>query len=344
MLPHQNVTGDAELSEVLSRPYEEDVAFATSLDGDVIVLGAGGKMGPTLVRRIAWAMEEAGGRHSVYAVSRFSDEEVRREVDATGAKVVSADLMDDEALFALPDCPNVIYLVGMKFGASGKQALTWALNSYLPGRVASRYADSRIVALSTGNVYPKVPVESGGATEDVAPDPVGEYAQSCLGRERVFQHFSLQNGTPICLVRLNYAVEARYGVLLDIATRVYRGEPVGLDTGYVNTVWQGDANSVCFRALGICTSPANILNLTGPEILSVREMAEEFGKRFGVEPRFEGREQQTAFLNDASTCHELFGEPKVSTDDVIDLVAVWLEQGGSTHGKPTKFEVRDGKF
>lgn len=301
-------------------------------------------MGPTLVNRIARALDAAGSRHKVMAASRYSDAGSLREIEETGAEAISVDLLDDKALFDLPDCRNVIYLVGMKFGASGQRPLTWALNAYLPGRVAARYHDARIVALSTGNVYPKVPIDSGGCTEDVEPGPVGEYAQSCLGRERVFQHFSKQNGTPVCLIRLNYAVEARYGVFLDIATMVRNGTPVLLDMGYVNTVWQGDANSVCFRALEICESPANILNLTGPEVLSVREIAEAFGKRFGVEPNFTGSEQPTAFLNDASKCHDLFGEPRVLPDQVIELVAAWLEEGGTTLGKPTKFEVRDGQF
>ncbi len=344
MLPTSDIRTEEALTNVLSKPYSTDVAFARQLDGDVIVLGAGGKMGPTLVARIARAFDEAGSRHNVLAASRFSDEDSLREIEKSGAEPIRADLLDDDALFDLPDCPNVIYLVGMKFGASGQRPLTWALNSYLPGRVASRFRDARIVALSTGNVYPKVPIESGGCREDVEPDPIGEYAQSCLGRERIFQHFSGRNGTRMCLVRLNYAVEARYGVLLDIATKVRNGEPISLEMGYVNTIWQGDANSVCFRALEICESPANVLNLTGPERLSVRSLAEKFGGRFGVAPNVQGREQSTAFLNDASKCHTLFGEPRVAPDQVIEMVASWLEAGGATLGKPTKFEVRDGAF
>ncbi len=333
-----------ELLNILSRPYQEDIDMARRLNGDLIVLGAGGKMGPTLVMRIMRALKEAGSNHRVYAASRYSDAESRREIEETGAKAISIDLLDDRALFDLPDCPNVVYLAGMKFGASSRPSLTWALNAYLPGRVASRYKDARIVALSTGNVYPMVPIETDGCTEDVEPRPVGEYAQSCLGRERVFQHFSLQNGTPTCLIRLNYAVEARYGVFLDIATKVYRGEPVQVTMGYVNAIWQGDANSVCFRALEICESPANILNLTGPELLSVRWLAEQFGQRFGVEPVLEGHEQPTAFLSNAAKCHNLFGPPRVTPEEIIDLVASWVEGGGVTHGKPTKFEVADGQF
>lgn len=338
------IRNEEQLHDALTRPYDEDVELARRLDGDVIVLGAGGKMGPTLVVRIARALEQAGSPHKVIAASRFSHEDSRREIEAAGAETISVDLMADGALDTLPDCTNVIYLVGMKFGASGRQPLTWALNAFLPGKVASRFRNVRIVALSTGNVYPMVPVETGGCAENVPPDPVGEYAQSCLGRERIFEYFSQQNGTPVCLIRLNYAVEARYGVFLDIAEKVRAGVPVSLDIGYVNTVWQGDANSVCFRALEHAASPAAVLNLTGREVLSVRDIAQAFAERFGVGPVFQGIEGRTALLSDASKCHDLFGRPRVPAEDVIDLVARWLEEGGSTHGKPTQFEVQDGRF
>ena len=336
------VSTHADLVDVLSEPYPEDVDLARRLDDHVLVLGAGGKLGPTLVRRIVRALEEAGSDLRVFAASRYSDPALRKEVEETGAEVIHADLLDDAALAALPDCRNVIYLAGMKFGSTGKRALTWVLNSYLPGRVATRFRDSRIVALSTGNVYPVVPVDSGGSKETDEPGPVGEYAQSCLGRERVFEYFS--DRTPTCLVRLNYAVEMRYGVLLDIASKVFGREPVSLETGYVNVIWQGDANSVCFRALEICESPASILNLTGSETLSVRKIAEQFGERFGVEPVFAGEEQPTALLSNAARCHAVFGPPRIGVEQIIDLVAAWVKSGGTTHGKPTKFEVRDGRF
>lgn len=339
-----HITTEEQLADALSSPYPEDVDLAGRLDGDVLVLGAGGKMGPTLVMRIVRAFREARSPHRVVAVSRFPDEGSFRDIEDSGAVAIRADLMDDESLSRLPDCRNIIYLVGMKFGSSGQRPLTWALNAYLPGRVATRFRGSRIVALSTGNVYPKVSIASAGCTEEVEPEPVGEYAQSCLGRERIFQHFSHQDETPVCLVRLNYAVEARYGVFVDIATRVLNETPISLEMGYVNTIWQGDANSVCFRALELCAAPARILNLTGPEVLSVRDVAERFGERFGTTPRFEGSERPTAFLNDASSCHTLFGKPRVSPEEVIDLVAVWLRKGGATLGKPTKFEVHDGRF
>lgn len=341
---HASVSTEEDLKAVLSEPYDEDIAWARRLDGEVMVLGAGGKMGPTLIRRIVRAMEEAGSETTVYAVSRFSDRSKKDELEALGAETIAADLLDETALAALPECPNVIYMAGMKFGATGQEPLTWAMNAYLPGRVAERFADARIVAFSTGNVYPMVPPQSGGPVETDPVGPVGEYAQSCLGRERVLQHFARQNGTPMCLLRLNYAVEARYGVLVDIARKVYEGEPISLGMSHVNVIWQGDANSVCFRALELCSSPADILNVTGPETLSVRSLAEEFARRFGRTATFEGEEGDTALLNDASRCHRLFGAPHVSVETVIDLVADWVERDGAMLGKPTKFETKDGQF
>ncbi|MFC7230921.1 NAD-dependent epimerase/dehydratase family protein [Saliphagus sp. GCM10025308] len=309
-----------------------------------MVLGAGGKMGPTLIRRILRANEEANADTTVYAVSRYSDSAVEERLQSWGAETIRADLLEEGALESLPDCENVIYLVGMKFGTTGQEPKTWAINAYLPGRVASRYADSRITALSTGNVYPPVPVDSGGSVETDETGPVGEYAQSCLGRERVFQHFSKENGTPTCLLRLNYAVELRYGVLLDLAKRVYAEDPVPLEMGHVNVIWQGDANSACFRSLELADSPAEILNVTGPNVLSVRDLAEQFADEFGCDVTFEGEEKETALLNDASRSHELFEEPRMAIDDVVELVASWVEQDGPTLGKPTKFHVRDGEF
>lgn len=338
------ITTEEQLSDVLSEPYPEDVEFASRLDGDVMILGAGGKMGPSLIRRIVRASEEAGVDRTVYAVSRFSDPDVRSKLESWNATTIGADLMESGALESLPDCENVVYMVGMKFGTAGREPQTWAINSYLPGAVARRFADSRIVAFSTGNVYPPVPVSSGGSTETDETDPVGEYAQSCLGRERVFQYFAERNDTPTCLLRLNYAVEARYGVLVDIARWVYEGEPVPVDVPYVNVIWQGDANSACLRSLGLADSPAEILNVTGPDVLSVRDLAERFGDRFGREVTFEGSEPETALLNDASRVHELYGEPNVPVDDVVELVASWIEHGSPVMSKPTKFHVRDGEF
>jgi nucleoside-diphosphate-sugar epimerase len=252
---------------------------------------------------------------------------------------VAADLLADGALAELPDAPNVIYMAARKFGSSGNPELTWASNALLPALAASRYRNSRIVAFSTGNVYPLVPVESHGATEQTPLAPVGEYAQSALARERMFEYAAAAWGTRSALLRLNYAVELRYGVLADLAHRVMTGEPVDLAMGHVNIVWQGYANSVAFRALGHCSSPPFVLNLTGLETLSVRNLAQEFG-----DPHFQGEEADTALLNNAAKCHAMFGEPDVPLDCLVRWVRHWLSHGGRTLNKPTKFEVRDGKF
>ncbi len=337
-----------ELEDRLSMPYPEDIEFARRLDGDVIILGAGGKMGPTLARRIAEAVDYAGVEAKIFAVSRFKEAGMREKLEAHGITALRADLLDDEAgerrLADLPRCPNAIFMAGMKFGATGNEPLTWAQNAYLPGRVAEHFRKSRLVVLSTGNVYPLVSISSGGSKETDAPGPVGEYAQSCLGRERVFSYFADRYGTRVCIIRLNYAVEARYGVLLDIARRVHSGEPVSVGMGYVNVIWQGDANSAVFRSLGLGASPAAVLNVTGLEILSVRRLAEEFGRRFGRQPIIEGEESETALLSDACRCRDLLGVPRVPLEWLLDLVADWLRRGGLTYQKPTKFEVRDGKF
>lgn len=337
--------GDVDpLLELLSRPNDADVKFASHLDGDVIVLGAAGKMGPTLVRRLMRALKQAGRTNRVWAVSRFSDERARKEVEQSGAVTIVADLLNETQLANLPNAANVIYLVGMKFGSTGQEPLTWAMNTYLPGRVAERFASSRIVALSTGNVYGDVDVDSAGSAETDPLSPVGEYAQSAVGRERIFQHFSIQNGTPICLIRLNYAVEVRYGVLLDIAQKVLAREPVSLAMGYVNVIWQGDANSMCIRALDHCGSPGQVLNVTGAERLSVRDIAIGFGQRFGVDPVFQGHERSQALLSDSKKSHQLLGAPATKVDQVMEWVAAWISAGGPTLGKPTKFEKHDGRF
>lgn len=340
----QSIQNEEDLERELSEPYPEDIDFARTLEGDILVLGAGGKMGPTLVRRMTQAMRAAGRRGSVIAVSRFQDGPERARIEASGARTIRADLLDDSALATLPDAPNIVYMAGMKFGASKNPGLTWAMNAYLPGRIAERFKTSHIAAFSTGNVYSFASVDTAGSKESDSLGPVGEYAQSCLGRERVFQHFSLANGTPICLLRLNYAVEARYGVLTDIAQKVMAGEIIRLETGYLNAIWQGDANSIAFRSLSLASSPARILNIAGPERLGVRTLAMEMGRRLGREPRFEGTESSTALLSDGGEAQRLFGPPRVPIDDVIALVARWIQHGGRTLGKPTKLEVRDGKF
>lgn len=333
-----------ELEERLSRPRAALVEDLARLDGDLVVLGAAGKLGPSLVRLAVRAIAEAGTRARVHAVSRFSTPGSEEAMRAAGAEIVVADVGDEAALAGLPDAANVVYLVGAKFGTTGNEAAMWGTNSYLPGRVAARYAGSRIAALSTGNVYPWVAVGSGGASEDVAPDPVGEYAMSCLGRERVLTHVAAATGSPLALIRLNYAVEMRYGVLIDIATAIAAGDRVDVTTGSVNVVWQGYANEVTLRSLLHADTPPFVVNLTGPETVSVRAVAEQVGSRLGREPVIVGEEAPTALLADASRCHALFGYPDVPLAALIDATADWVAGGGPLLGKATKFQRRDGRF
>jgi hypothetical protein len=335
---------EEELEELLSRPSAADVAAMKEIEGDLLILGAGGKMGPSLVRRAHRAMQQAGAAGQVIAVARFSQADVEKQLQAEGIRTISSDLMANGALAALPDVANVIFMAARKFGTSGAAHLTWALNTHLPALVAERYRQSQIVAFSTGNVYPLVPVTQGGATESTAPAPVGEYAQSALGRERMFEYASERWGTRVCLLRLNYAVDLRYGVLVDIARSVFECRPVDLRMGLVNVIWQGDANSYCLRALGHCASPPCVLNITGPETLSVEHVAREFARRFNCEVTFSGEPGQTALLNNAGKAHALFGYPSVSAVEMIDRVARWIAGGGTLLDKPTHFQVRDGKF
>ena len=328
------------LEDILSEPAEATKKIVAGLTGDIAVLGAGGKMGPTL----AMMLKKASPGRKIYAVSRFSDKAARSRIEQAQVETIEADLLDESHYYKLPDVENVFYLAGMKFGSTGNQPLTWALNSFVPALVARHYKHSRIVAYSTGNVYPLVDIAGGGATEQTTPKPIGEYAQSCLGRERVFGYFAERHSTGVCVIRLNYAVEARYGVLLDIARRVFGGEPVQVGMGRVNLIWQGDANSAIFRSLALAGAPAQVLNVTGMEILSVRTLAEELGRRLGRRPRCEGTESETALLSDASLCRRLLGLPRVPLGWLLDLVADWVIAGRPTYAKPTKFEVRDGRF
>ncbi|MDX3100809.1 NAD-dependent epimerase/dehydratase family protein [Nonomuraea angiospora] len=331
----------AELEERLARPGAGLVDDLGGLDGDILILGAGGKLGPSLVRL---ALNATNGDRRIIAVSRFSEPGLAESLAEDGATVVSADVADEGALRDLPDAPNVVFLVGAKFGTQGREHATWFTNAYLPGRVADRFRHSRIAALSTGNVYPLVPVTSGGSTEDSPTGPVGDYAMSCLGRERVLTHFSETYGTPLSLVRLNYAVELRYGVLIDLAQKVLAGEPVDLSTGQVNVVWQGYANEVTLRSLALASAPPYILNVTGPELLSVRQIALDLGAALGKEPVFTGEEAPTALLSNAGRCHRLFGYPELTPAELIEHTARWVADGGPLLGKPTKFERRDGRF
>lgn len=338
-------TTEAEVGELLTRPTEQTVSAVEALDGDVLILGAGGKMGPSLAVLTRRSLDAAGLPHRVICVSRFSSASARAQLDLPGIETIACDLLDRAALEALPDAPNLVFMAGLKFGASASPAQTWALNAYLPALVGERYRDARIVALSTGNVYPLVPVESGGATEETPPSPVGEYAQSCLGRERLFESTAERFGTPVALIRLNYATDLRYGVLLDIATRVAEGKPIALESGHVNTIWQGDANAVLLQAFRLCASPATVLNLTGPETISVREVACSFSDLLSAPaPSFVGSEQETALLSNAGRCHQLFGMPRVPLDELVKWTAAWVRASGPTLEKPTRFDVRDGVF
>ena len=335
---------EQQLEDLLSSPSEADVAALRALDGDLLILGAGGKMGPSLARRAQRAAQAAGVAKKITAISRFSDGIVEEQIQAAGVDTVRADLCDFDRLAELPDADNVIFMAGRKFGSTGAAHLTWAANAYLPARIAERYRRSRIVAFSSGNVYPLVPAASGGATEETPPAPVGEYAQSVLARERMFEFFSERYGTPVCLLRLNYAVDLRYGVLLDIGTKVWQGRPVDVSMGHVNVIWQGDANSICLRSFALCQSPPAVLNLTGPEVLAVRDIARRFGELLGRQPVIEGIESDTALLNNAARCHGLFGRPAVNVDTIIKWTADWIRAGGATWNKPTHFETRDGRF
>ncbi|GAA4468415.1 NAD-dependent epimerase/dehydratase family protein [Phytohabitans houttuyneae] len=334
----------ADLEERLARPRDVLVDDLRKLDGDILILGAGGKLGPSLVRLAQRGVAAAGTGARVVAVSRFSEAGLAGALRDEGAEVVEADVADDAALAALPDAANVIFLVGAKFGTSGREHATWATNAYLPGRIAQRFAGSRLVALSTGNVYPLVPVTTGGCVEQIPVQPVGEYAMSCLGRERILTHFALRDDTPLALIRLNYAVEMRYGVLVDIARAVHAGDAVDLTMGHANVVWQGYANEVILRALHHTATPPFVLNLTGPELVSVRQVATAVAARLGREPVFTGTEAPTALLSNAQLCHRLFGYPDVPLAELIDLTADWVAGGQPLLGKPTGFQHRDGKF
>ncbi|WP_395088713.1 NAD-dependent epimerase/dehydratase family protein [Armatimonas sp.] len=330
-----------ELEDRLSEPTPAVVAALDALDGNLMILGAAGKMGPTLARM---AKRAVGKSRRVIAVSRFSDLTARAALECAGVETITADLLDVDALLALPDVPNIVFMAGMKFGATGNEPLTWAMNSFLPGLVCQRFTTSRIAAFSTGNVYPLTPLHQGGSIETDAPGPVGEYAQSCLGRERIFQYFAESYETPVSILRLNYAVELRYGVLCDIARKVWEGTPISVAMAAVNVVWQGDANACALQSLAHASSPASIFNLAGPEQLSVRRIAEQLGTLLGKEPIFEGEESTHALLSNGQKAHRAFGYPTVGVEQILEWTAQWIKNSGPTFGKPTKFEVRDGKF
>ena len=335
---------ELQLEELLATPNAHDIEAMQRLSGNIMVLGASGKMGPSLIRRCKRAVEAAGVQKRVIAVSRFSSMQARIELEKSGIETIACDLLHRDDVDRLPDCANVLYLAGRKFGSTDRTDLTWASNAIVPAYVAHRFRQSRIVVFSTGNVYPFMTVASGGSVETDALDPRGEYANSCLGRERVFEYFSHEFGTKCLFFRLNYAVDLRYGVLVDIARKVYTGEPVDLTVGHFNVIWQGDANSYALRSLELCDAPPRALNVTGPEICSVRETAEFFAARFARRVIFQGEEAGVALLNNAALCQQLLGAPGVALGELQEMVAHWIERGGASLNKPTKFEVTDGRF
>lgn len=333
-----------QLENKLAEPSDQLAADLASLSGDILILGVGGKMGPSLAHLAANAIRKAGVNKKVIGVSRFSDESKKRQLEDWGVQALSCNLLDEAELAELPEVENVVYMAGNKFGTTGNEHFTWAMNAYLPGRVAEKYRDSRIVVFSSGNVYPFSPVGLGGVTEAVAPEPKGEYAQSCLGRERVFEHFSHKYGTKMAIYRLNYAIDMRYGVLLEVAKAVNEGRPIHLAMGHANVIWQGDANEMALRCLPVCSNPPNIVNVTGPETVSIRWLAQEMSRRIGKPALLEGQESDTALLNNASKAFQMFGYPRVSLLQMVDWVADWVKSGGHTWNKPTHFQEREGKF
>jgi nucleoside-diphosphate-sugar epimerase len=340
----EKILNDEQLEELLSRPSAGAIELFKKLDGDIIFLGIAGKIGPSLAHMAKRACDEAGVKKRLIGVSRFRSEEEKKQIESFGIETIQGDLLDRGFLESLPKVKNVFFLAGMKFGSEENLSLTWAMNTYLPAQVVEYFKGSRIVAYSTGCVYPLVPVESGGSLETDLPQPVGEYAQSCLGRERMFEYGSKKDNTPVALIRLNYAVEPRYGVLVDIATKVKNNLPVDLSMGHFNVIWQGDANDVVLRSLGHVASPALVLNITGEETLSVRDVAQEFGKLFGKKPKLVGKEAKTALLSNSQLAFSLFGKPRVPIQKVIEWTAGWMEEDRKLLGKPTHFEVRDGKY
>lgn len=338
------IEDEVQLEEILSAPTPGVVEALGRVEGDFLILGASGKMGPSLARMIRRATEDGGRPRRIIAVSRFSGAGAEQSFQRHGIETIAGDLRDERFLAGLPKTANVVFMVGAKFGTSQDSSLTWATNVWLPSMVCRRFAGSRILAFSTGNVYPLVPVASRGCRESDALVPVGEYGMSALGRERMFEYFSQRDGTPVSIIRLNYAVEPRYGVIVDLAKRVQAEQPIDLSMGYANVIWQGDANAFALSAFPLATSPPFVLNVAGPEVFAVRDVCERLGELLGNPVRFVGEPAETALLNNPAQMINRFGPPQVALDQLLQWTADWLSRGQLTWSKPTHFEVRDGKF
>ncbi len=332
------------LEDLLSEPSAPAIEAVRGAGGDILVLGVAGKMGPTLARMARRAFDATGSPNRVIGVSRFSSPGVQRALELHGIETIACDLLDEDALARLPDVPNVIFMAGRKFGSSGDEPYTWAMNAHLPALVCLRYRASRIVAFSTGNVYGLTPHGRGGSREDDLPAPVGEYAMSCLGRERLIEHFSRVHGTRAVILRLNYAVEMRYGVLVDLAHRVFRREAVDVTMGYFNAIWQGDASAMALAALAHTSSPPLVANLAGPEELSVRAVCRELARLMDVDVTFAGEEADDALLSNGARGWGLFGSPRVDAATLLAWTADWVKRGGVSLATPTHFESRSGRF
>ena len=336
----ETISDIAALDDLLCRPSQALIDDLEKVDGDIMILGVAGKMGPTLAGLAKAALP---GRR-VIGVARFSDAGARAWLEARGVETIACDLLDETAIEALPNVKNIVFMAGRKFGAEGDLSLTWAMNAHVPALVAQAFCRSRIVAFSTGCVYPFVPVNGKGADENLAPNPPGEYAQSCVGRERMFEYFSRKFSTPGRLFRLNYAIDMRYGVLHDIASKILSRKPIDVSLGHVNFIWQGDASSQALRCLAHCDTPTSPINVSGHEILAVRDLAAGLGARLGREPIIVGKEEPTAWLTDTSQAVKLFGLPVVDTEQLIKWTADWVARAMPSLGKPTKYEVRDGRY
>lgn len=340
------IESEEQLDTILTQPDEAILESVRGLESPLVLLGAGGKMGPTLAVLAKRASEATGKPLRVIAASRFRNADARNWLEQRGVETLSVDLLNRADVDRLPDTRNLLYLVGMKFGTSVDPVPTWVTNTIAPMHISERYHHCRIVALSTGNVYPNVSVSTGGCREDHALTPIGEYANAAIARERLFQYYSRSDtqANPTALLRLNYAHDLRYGVLTDIATKVWREEPVSLDVGYFNAIWQGDANAMCLHAFRHCESPSQAINLTSPDIYSVREVAEQFGKMFGRVPSFTGTEQSVALLSNTDRMLEKLGSPSVTLEKMMRWIGHWIQTGGRLLNKPTHFETRDGKY